>query len=297
MERDFKVEFIGIGTPKSGTTWLFYCLGQHPEICLSEPKEVRYFNEIDLSKRSTKSQGNAVINKNFSKRLSWYKKHFNHCHRNTIKGEFSPAYLYDEIAPSKISKYFPNVKLLLCLRNPIDRLYSTYWNRRIYSRREDRSFEDVIRNDQIFLEGSFYYKYLCRYLQHFSSDQIMVVLFDDILNDPEQEIKNVFGFLGVDTSLRLNLSRVSQNSAKRSRFGSIVTFMEYISNLLIERDRSELLRYLRKAGVKKLVLKMGTADYKYPDMKPEARQYLRSIFKEDIAQLESYLNRDLSHWR
>ncbi len=96
MEKGFKIDFIGIGAAKSGTTWLFHCLGQHPQICLSEPKEINYFNQRGSFRN---------FNKNHTKPFSWYINHFRHCQANKIKGEFSPIYLYDEIAPSRINTF------------------------------------------------------------------------------------------------------------------------------------------------------------------------------------------------
>lgn len=157
MDKNFNIDFIGIGTARSGTTWLFNALGQHPKICLSEPKEVMYFNYYHV-------HPNSNINKNHTKPPSWYRNHFRHCQKNKIKGEFSTSYLYDEKAPLLIKKYFPDVKLIACLRNPIDRAYSEYWMYRNKFKIGDRTFENTIREERRNIERGFYYKQLKRYL-------------------------------------------------------------------------------------------------------------------------------------
>jgi hypothetical protein len=80
----FNIDFIGIGAQRCGTTTLAKTMAQHPQICMSQPKEVKYFN-LETSYISKKE------NQNFYKDLSWYEKHFLHCETACLKGEFSVA--------------------------------------------------------------------------------------------------------------------------------------------------------------------------------------------------------------
>ena len=119
IDKDFNIDFIGIGTSKAGTTWVSEMLDAHPGICMSEPKEVNYFNE----------QNNYSINiknYNYGKGFNWYKKHFLHWRTGQIIGEFTPKYLADLKAPLRIKNAFPDVKLIVCLRDPVDRAFSQY---------------------------------------------------------------------------------------------------------------------------------------------------------------------------
>jgi len=73
MPSTFKADFLGIGTPKCGSTWLFFALGQHPKICLSEPKEINYFNQVDFATPYVHGKDKLpFINPNFAKDLAWY---------------------------------------------------------------------------------------------------------------------------------------------------------------------------------------------------------------------------------
>lgn len=246
MDNSFKIDFIGIGTAKSGTNWLFYALGQHPQICLSEPKEIRYFNHQDHQKFLTKTGDSNLVNKNHTKPFSWYKRHFRHCPEKTIKGEFSPFYLFDEKAPILIKQVFPNVKLFVTLRNPIDRAYSLFWSIAAYRRIEHRTFEEAIKGNKIYIEHGLYYKYLSRYLQYFSKDQIMVVIFDDVLNQPGEVLKKAFKFLGADTNVKLDLSRGYKNPAKRSRHMLVEPIMRYSSIFLRDLNQIYIIAPLEK---------------------------------------------------
>ena len=299
MERSFNVDFIGIGAPKCGSTWLFYALGQHPKICLSEPKEITYFNREDFAKPHVRGRDNLpFINPNHTKDIAWYARHYKHCPADTLKGEFSPGYLFDDDAPSNIHRNFPNVKLLACLRNPIDRAHTTYWAQTLYFKSEKHKvFEEAIEHDPQYLSRGYYAKNLKRYLTYFRRDQIKAILLEDIVERPEQTIRDVFDFLNVDPGVELDLEKIPKNSAKKSHFLSPVPLMRWVSSFLIEHDQAVFLHKIRNLGLKKMLLNISTVDHPREPMNPETRDRLRQLFHEDISELETLLDRDLTAWR
>src|SRR3989339_1804269 len=103
-----KVDIIGIGVQKSATTWLYTCLSEHPEIRCSSKEEMNYFDD-SLS---------------YSKGFEWYHAHFKFGAWKTA--EYSPTYFYDKNVPARIHTYNPDSKLILSLRNPIERAFSHY---------------------------------------------------------------------------------------------------------------------------------------------------------------------------
>lgn len=298
MGENFEVDFIGIGAAKSGTTWLSNCLRAHPGICLSEPKEIRYFSRhsmLDYYHAITKGDKAALVEKPI-KDLSWYAKHFRHCQPQQIKGEFSPEYLFDERAPSLIHQYFPKIKLIACLRNPIDRAYSHYWMYQA-SKREKRTFEDVIRKENIYIQMGFYSKQLKRYLNYFNRDQMLILIADDMLMNPRNELDKVLRFLNVDTNIKIDVMRVFSNSAKKNRSKWIYKGSYLISRGLINLNLSPFLSMFRKIGVHHLFTKLNAVKFKYPAMQSITRANLREVFKEDVKELEGLMDRDLSHWQ
>ncbi len=104
------VDFIGVGAQKSGTSWAYACLYEHPEIC-APVKEIHFFS------RPRYEEGK-----------EWYEGHFKKCEEGLLRGEFSTSYLYSEESPERIHACYPNAKLIAILRNPIDRAYSQYRN-------------------------------------------------------------------------------------------------------------------------------------------------------------------------
>jgi len=288
--KDFNLDFIGIGAQKAGTTWLANHLAKHPSICMSEPKEINYFNEKGSFARS-------YANKNHAKPFSWYKKHFAHCKKGQLRGEFSTSYLYDRKAPVLIQKHFPKIKLIVCLRNPIDRAYSQYWMLKNYLKLESRTFERAIEEEHEYVWRGMYYKQLKHFLKYFKKEQILVVMFDDIKKRPELTLKRVFKFLHISENIAGKVSLEKSNPSKKVKFGSITAAMGLVSKTLVNLRLSFLLRMLKYIGVKKIIMKLNTSEFKYDGMDAEVRKELRLKFKKDIKNLEKLLDRDLSHWR
>ena len=289
MCEEFKLVFIGIGAARSGTSWLSNCLRAHPDICLSEPREIQYFN------LQHQEYG---INKNHTKAFAWYTNHFRHCKAGKIKGEFSPIYFYDKQAPALIKKYFPEIRLILCLRNPIDRAYSHYWLLRNVKRTENRKFETAIREDSHYIERGFYAMQLRPYLELFKRDQILILLFDDLRNHPVEEIARVFRFLDVRTDIDIDLNVLTRktNQSRKIRVKNLQNILDAVQSFLIDKRLSFMPALLRNIGISGFITKLNAPPYNYPPMKSETRKLLRNLFDDDIKELQIILNRDLSHW-
>ena len=166
------IDFIGIGAARSGTSWIANILRAHPEICVSEPKEIRYFNRYVLPVAKAKGK----VNSNYDRDLAWYLDRFRHTREGQLRGEYSPIYLYDEAAASAIKSCFPDVKLIACLRNPADRAYSHYWLHRGLSVLGNISFEQALHEEEVYVSMGLYARQLKRYLEHFDRDQLLVLI-------------------------------------------------------------------------------------------------------------------------
>jgi len=135
--------FLIIGAQKSGTSSLHHYLSVHPELVKGSVKEIHFFNR----------------DSNFKKGFSWYEKHFVHpAARNKLFYEATPNYLYSKQAAERIYKYRPGIKLIILLRNPVDRAYSA-WNmyRNFF---ESKSIPDILTKSPEGESGYFLYNYL-----------------------------------------------------------------------------------------------------------------------------------------
>lgn len=137
-------DFIIIGAQRSGTTSLFNYLGQHPEIYQSFPKETHYFSN------------------HYQKGVGWYRSHFplkvhkviaeSYLKRKFIAGEATPYYISHPLAPGRVHNLVPNVKLIVLLRNPVDRAYSHY-HHQVKLGMEPLTFEEAIDAEEERISG------------------------------------------------------------------------------------------------------------------------------------------------
>ena len=234
MPDSLNVGFVGIGAPKCGSTWLFYALGQHPNICLSEPKEINYFNKNDSGWDHI--NGTDVFpsnNPNYANDFDWYASHYKHCSVNSLKGEFSPQYIYDEEAPSRIHQNFPKVKLLVCLRNPVDRAYSEY-NLHLRTNSTIQSFETYVEkelaeindksknieiekgknkdNEKKYLEKGFYFEQLKPWFELFPKEKILILSTEKFGENANDVFNSIFEFLDLKSYSIKNSKRMQKGS-------------------------------------------------------------------------------------
>jgi len=184
-------DFLGIGTPQSGTTWLHRCLQHHPELYLPQRKELQFFNYSNCGPTRR------IV------RLKSYSRFFEPG-RDRIKGEISPNYC--AVSPWKI-RYIhglmPKLKLILVVRNPIDRTWSAA--RRVLAKRyaggvDDWPEEAVLAffDDAGVQRQSDYLAILDNWTAVFDVRQLHIAQFDDIAARPEGLLRDIFQFLGVD---------------------------------------------------------------------------------------------------
>jgi len=287
------VDFIGIGTMRSGTSWIAMNLRAHPQICVSEPKEIRYFNRY-LTSRGI---GRRELNPNYDEGLDWYLKHFKHARKGQVVGEYSPSYLYDDHAAIAIKRCFPDIKLIACLRNPVDRAYSHYRMWRGNATLGNISFEEALEQDEIYVGMGHYAKQLKAYLDHFERDQILILIFEELIRCPEHTIPKIFRFLDVSPELPLDYAGMDKNPAAHIRSTRMMKTAVSASRFLINARLSFVLNALRELGAHSLFTKINKPPLRYPPMTKETSQRLMEIFSEDISELERLLERDLKEWR
>lgn len=287
------VDFIGIGAARSGTSWLANILRAHPEVCLSDPKEIRYFNERLIPVGAKKGKSNP----NFSQSLDWYESHFVHARAHQIRGEFTPIYLCDETAPRAIHQHFPDVRLILSLRNPIDRAYSHYWQHRWWGVHAIPSFEDAVARNLGYIEMSLYAEQLKRYLDCFSPQQIFVTIFEELVSSPASELERLYGFLGIAPNQDADLAKLDRNPSLSVRSNRLKKAARAVSQRLSSAGLGGLQRGLRGIGIDRLWHALMSKPQKNPPLKERTREQLQARFADDVAELELMLGRDLSIWR
>jgi len=297
MGPDFKIDFIGIGTPKSATSWIFRCLCEHPQICGSSVKEVGFFYR----------------DRYYNKGISFYKVFFNNCDADKIIGEFTPQYLASREVPGRIKQCFPDIKLIVCLRDPIDRAYSHYWFSRYKNRLRSSlydSFGEAIRKHPSLLNHGFYYHHLTHWLKYFPRDNIKILIYEDISRNPLVFIQGIYEFLRVRGDFEPTTSHERLNAAdslyeKKDKIPLIRPTLLYVREFLRHTPLDKATHDLNnKLGlqegitnflIKNVVVKNNVVPQK-PPIKPEDKIFLKKIYAEDVAKLKVFLSRELSSW-
>lgn len=207
-----QIDFIGIGAPKCGTTWLSAQLDAHPQIMFAPDKEVYYFADTVLRRIAGKEL------RCFERGESWYHEQFPAVPGAlSVRGEFCPSYLYSEEAAERIAAYRPDIKLLVCLRPPVEMIYSWYWyNRNAVIASLPGTFAEMMENPFLRDLGCFA-RHLRTYLERFPAQNILVVQFDAIRRAPDEVRRRVYEFLNVAADCKPQLES-GKNEARAPRF-------------------------------------------------------------------------------
>ncbi|RMF05764.1 sulfotransferase, partial [Candidatus Woesearchaeota archaeon] len=226
--------FIVVGAQKSGTTSIYNYLRQHPEVYLPDRKECWFLSEA----KPGKIPGD-VTEKDMVRTIEQYRKLFSKVKNEKAIGEVSPDYLfYHKNTIKNIKKYFPKpekVKIIIILRNPVDRAYSAYYHLRREGR-EKLPFEDAIKKEKErikkgaglgwrYTQMGFYYEQVKDFIENFPETR--VYLFEDFKKDPAGIMKDILKFIGVNPDFEIDYS-VKYNISGEVRSRALRTITEAV---------------------------------------------------------------------
>lgn len=271
--------FIGIGGERCGSTWLYNLLKQHPQVYVPlKRKELKFF-----------------VN-NYKKGLEWYESFFPSEKEKTVYkaiGEISPGYLTYPGAEARIASVPSIKKLIVILRNPIDRVYSHYGHM-VRLGGYSKSFDEFITELPVSVSMGFYATHLERYLQYFEKQQICCLIFENSVTDVTSTKRKICQFLNIDFqgfSKEAGLNKVNETYIpKFKRLNHLVGLM---GNRLRQADCDWLVNFVKVAGLPK-VLK-AKASY-LPPMSDETRLRLQDTYTPEIKNLEKLMDLNLELW-
>jgi len=270
--------FLIAGASKTGTEWLMHCLADHPGIFMPRC-EIRYFNY------------------RYDRGQQWYESRFSGAGQQQTIGEKSPGYLRDPQAPARIRECMPDVKLVFLLRDPIERAYSHY-RMELRAGRVSEDVERVLAPGHTFIEEGRYNAHLARYLRYFDPEQTLVLLYDDLKQDPRTLLKTVCRFVGVSEEFESPLmDQAFHATGQRPRFPRLYRTAVRMTRRIAESGPAgaELVSRIRRSGWQRLFHRINQGA-PFPSMSPAHQRMLADYYREDLTDLSAWLDRDLTRW-
>lgn len=294
--------FLMIGAQKCGTTALYYALCQHPEIYMSPIKEPFYFVLNGAPPPFLTSSDEYRARLRYTDES--YAALFQAATGQPAVGEASALYLSSyqpEQTAANIQAFNPRMRLIALLRQPAERAWSAFHYYRSRGFEPIQDFEAALvaaatrRNSydlpdiRHFANGC-YFANLKPYFDQFPREQIRVYLYEEWNHQPQVVLRDIFAFLGVDESVVIAPQRRNITFTYRHR---------WLQRFLDEPNQGRRMLELILPGRlrNRIYGKLRTYNHCLPPpLTPELRRSLTQRYRSDIEQLQSLINRDLSHW-
>lgn len=298
--------FFIIGAPRCGTTALYTYLSEHPNIFMPEIKELHFF-----------SSDFPGLQKVASRSLDDYLNVFAGAgEQHLAVGEASTHYMYSKVALARIREFDPSAKVIVSLRNPADFVQSLHqvnlsllredeadlakaWDLQ-KTRREGKGIPGGCREPELVQYGELgsFGKYLEKVFEVFPKNQVLVVIFEDFIANPQTVYETILSFLGVPSDGRTEFPPVNTNYVYRSGLlARLIHPPQIVYKPLMKVFSMFGAGFMEKMGLlyNKVELLNARRVPRKP-LDPALRDRLMAYFAEDIRRLSRLLDRDLSVW-
>lgn len=266
--------FLLIGAHKAGTSSLAAYLDAHPEVFVVPEKETHFFDE------------------HFDRGIAWYESRFDGARGERAVGEATPTYLYLDDALERMAHHLPDVKLLVLLRNPVDRAYSHYWWTRVVFER--RTFEEAARAEMAgarapwgygYVSDGLYLERLERLRHFYPRARLLVVILEDFRVRTAEGYAEVCRFLGVREDVMPRDLGAIVNPAYQLRMPRLREWM----------FRLHAWRRLPRGWADRID-RWNRVPFRYPPMDPALRAELEQYYAGPNAALGEWLGRPITSW-
>lgn len=290
------VDFLVVGAAKSGTTTLFESLSRHPGIFIPPGKENRYFS-CALGKVAGPGPQCAD---NVIRTLEEYRGLFKKAKSDQLCGDISPDYLfyYQNAVPKILEEKNAQIPIIMVLRNPIDRAYSSYLGH-VRNGWEKLSFEDALNAEEerraanwdwgwSCIAGGLYSEQVKAYMDNF--ERVLLLLFEqDIVTG--QATGKILNFLNLEP-LPAGLSNVHTNRSgyPKNRLLHRMTTRVLMDELMVRKVKNVIKMTPLYPGSKRIYRKILEANLKKEEMAPETRRMLKEKYQDDVALLAEQTN-------
>ncbi len=287
-----------VGAPKSGTTSMAKYLSSHPDIYTPLQKEFTYFGQ-DLVRYAT------LIEKH--QYLTWFEP----WHGQKYALDASPFYLYSKSGPKEMLECSPDSKFVIMLRKPSQVAYSMFYQARFGGGEDQVEFDIAWNLEPDRIEGRHipplarlefttryqsigkYSEYVENYLDVCGVENVHIIFFDDLKNNPADTYAKLLEFLGLEQILPPDFE--VSNPSKKARFPALTRFissppkwMGQVTGIILPKQT--------RWKIRNFIKQKNTVKADKPLISDKTKNTLDAHFRPDIQKLEKLLNKDLSHW-
>lgn len=284
-----KPNFFIVGAPKCGTTALFKYLESHPQVFLSDPKELNFFSKKELEEQS-------LYYKDFKpKNENEYLNHFKNLDtQHKIIGEASVSYLFYPEVVGRIHSFNPDSKIVILLRDPVARAWSHFlMDKRLGLVKKDlmeifhsEKESDKLNFQQYFLLGN-YASQVKKYLDLFGKKNVKILFTEELKNERNTITTKLYRFLGIQD---FELVDETKHNAYKEPKGFFLKKLYSIS--FIRKNINKV--------IPKSILKRGVNFFfnsTPPSLNEQDKILLKKYFYDDVCELEKLLSKDLTEWK
>jgi hypothetical protein len=294
-----------VGAPRCGTSALHDFLGQHPDIFMSDPKELNYFGtDLPMGFRPELVQDE-------------YLSVFTTARDERYVGESSVKYLSSVRAAREIREFDPSSRIIIMLRNPVDMMHSLHnhffqWNfediadfASAVAADPDRREGRRLPSNRVIPAALLCYRHMAsfadqveRYLDALGPDQVHVILFEDFRTDAAGAYRSTLEALGVRPDFEAEMRFINSNRETRSQFIKKLTLSPRLAVWLETYKHSRYVGFVcRQVRAKLDALKLwNSRENTRRPMDPEVRRTLTAEFAPEVERLGRLIGKDLSHW-
>lgn len=279
--------FFIVGADRSGTTSLYSYLKQHPQVYMSPRKEPYYFCADIIP---------TGISEPPIRLKEDYLKLFSNVKNEIAIGEASATYLRDPHAAERIYQVVPHAKIIISLRDPVERTFSDYLSR-VTIGLEKSSFTDVIERDlaehksgkvsaRNIITGSFYYKPVKKYIDVFGRENVKILIFEEFTQNIKNTVKELLSFLGITGDIHdFEEEAVGTYGRPKNILAKFILTNQNVRKLVSYVIPKET---RQKLGTKYLLTKENK-----PRMSLDNKKFLENLYHDDAFEIRTLLNRSL----
>lgn len=264
--------FLYIGAEKAGSSWIYEILREHPQVYVPPAKDIQFFD------------------KKFDKGIEWYLSLFSPGAGYTAIGEVSHDYFLAKETAELIYNYLPRVRLICCLREPIDRTISSYLYYRTTVLHKTTTLEEFAFEERILKLSDYYYN-LRPFYESFPRKNIQILFFDDLKQNPDSFARRIFEFLNVDPDFRPKVLHRKILPASEPRLSWLTHFAYQIGLSFRRLGWVNVVGSVKRTGTFRRLLYKELA--KRPQVSPEFEEKLRTYYASRYERLPELIGMPL----